>query len=198
VAPNISADDILALGVSPAEGERRIVLAAQRGDEEAFRELYQAYRDPIWTLINSLVGDPLQAQDILQNVFFKAFRGLGGFRFQSGLLTWIYRIAHNECRNHLRKRSVPFVPLEGVLGGREEIDRTRVTDRSKARKAALQAAVMELPFKMREVIVLKYLEDLSYKEMGRILGCPPGTVASRLNRALAELELRLRPFRRVL
>lgn len=198
MAPNISADDILALGVSPREGERRIVLAAQRGDEEAFRELYEAYRDPVWTVINSLVGDPLQAQDILQNVFFKAFRGLGGFRFQSGLLTWIYRIAHNECRNHLRKRSVPIVPLEAVLGGRDELDRTRVTDRSEARKAALQAAVMELPFKMREVIVLKYLEDLSYKEMGRILGCPPGTVASRLNRALTELECRLRPSRGVL
>ncbi|MGA2534313.1 MAG: sigma-70 family RNA polymerase sigma factor [Candidatus Aminicenantales bacterium] len=192
MAPNISSDETLALGAIPTEGERRIVLAAQRGDEEAFRELYQTYRDPIWTLINSLVGDPLQAQDLLQNVFFKAFRGLGGFRFQSGLFTWIYRIAHNECRNHLRKRSIPLLPLESVLGSQAEIDRTRVSDRSEARKAALRAAVMELPFKMREVIVLKYLEGLSYKEMSRILGCPPGTVASRLNRALTELEGRLR------
>jgi RNA polymerase sigma-70 factor (ECF subfamily) len=62
----------------------------------------------------------------------------------------------------------------------------------------LQNAVRQLPFKMREVIVLKYLEDLSYKEMSRILGCPPGTVASRLNRALAELEVRLRPFQGLL
>jgi RNA polymerase sigma-70 factor (ECF subfamily) len=198
VAPIFSSDETLALGVLPTEGERRIVAAAQRGDEEAFRELYQAYRDPIWTLINSLIGDPLQAQDILQNVFFKAFRGLGGFRFQSGLLTWIFRIAHNECRNHLRKRIVPFLPLEAVLGSQDEIERTRAADRSEARKAALRAAVMDLPFKMREVIVLKYLEDLSYKEMSRILGCPPGTVASRLNRALAELEWRLRPSRGLL
>jgi RNA polymerase sigma-70 factor (ECF subfamily) len=193
VAPNIYSDETLTLGALPTEGERRIVLAAQRGDDEAFRELYQTYRDPIWTLINSLIGDPLQAQDILQNVFFKAFRGLGGFRFQSGLFTWIYRIAHNECRNYLRKRSVPFVPLEAVLGSRDEIDRTRVSDRTEARKAALRAAVMELPFRMREVIVFKYIEGLSYKEMSRILGCPAGTVASRLNRALAELEGRLRP-----
>lgn len=193
MAPNISSGETLALGALPTEGERRIVLAAQRGDEDAFRELYQTYRDPIWALINSLVGDPLQAQDLLQNVFFKAFRGLGGFRFQSGLFTWIYRIAHNECRNHLRKPRVPFVPLEAVLGSQDEIDRARVSDRSEARKAALRAAVMELPFKMREVIVFKYLEGLSYKEMSRILGCPPGTVASRLNRALAELEGRLRP-----
>ena len=198
VAPDISFDETLAPGALPAEGERRIVLAAQRGDEEAFRELYQTFRDPIWALVNSLIGDPLQAQDILQNVFFKAFRGLGGFRFQSGLFTWIYRIAHNECRNHLRKRNVPFIPLEAVLGSQDEIDRARVFDRSEARKAALRAAVMELPFKMREVIALKYLQDLSYKEMSRILGCPPGTVASRLNRALAELEVRLRPSRGLL
>jgi RNA polymerase sigma-70 factor (ECF subfamily) len=198
VAPDISSDQILTLRALPVESERRIVLAAQRGDEEAFRALYQAYRDPIWALVNSLIGDSLQAQDVLQNVFLKAFRGLGGFRFQSCLFTWIYRIAHNECRNHLRKRSVPVIPLEAIFGSRDEIDRTRVSDGSETRKAALREAVRQLPFKMREVIVLKYLEDLSYKEMSRILGCPPGTVASRLNRALAELESHLRPFRGLL
>ncbi|MGA2362399.1 MAG: sigma-70 family RNA polymerase sigma factor [Candidatus Aminicenantales bacterium] len=198
MAPDVSSDQTLTLRAVPLEGERRLVLAAQRGDEEAFRELYQAYRDPIWILINTLIGDSLQAQDVLQNVFFKAFRGLGGFRFRSGLLTWIYRIAHNECRNHLRKRSVPVIPLEAILGSGDEIDRARIPDPSEARKAALRDAVMQLPFKMREVIVLKYVEDLSYKEMSRILGCPPGTVASRLNRALAELESRLRPFRELL
>ena len=57
---------------------------------------------------------------------------------------------------------------------------------------------MQLPFKMREVVVLKYLEGLSYEEMSRMLGCAPGTVASRLNRALTELEELLRPFRRFL
>ena len=171
------------------------MLAARRGDVEAFRELYRAYRDPVWTLVVSLVGDSSQAQDVMQNVFFKAFRGLGGFRFQSGLFTWIYRIAHNECRNHLRKRDVPHIPLEAIVGSREEIEGTRVSDREEMRKAALRSAVKHLPFKMREVVILKYQEDLSYTEMSRVLGCPPGTVASRLNRALAELEMRLRPFK---
>lgn len=171
------------------------MLAARRGDAEAFRELYHAYRDRVWTVVVSLVGDPLQAQDVLQVVFFKAFRSLGSFRFQSGLFTWIYRIAHNECRNHLRKRDVAHIPLEAIVGSREEIDGTRVSDREEMRKAALRSAVKQLPFKMREVVVLKYQEDLSYTEMSRILGCPLGTVASRLNRALAELEMRLRPFK---
>lgn len=174
------------------------MLAARRGDADAFRELYSAYRDPIWTLVVSLVGDSSQAQDVMQNVFFKAFRGLGGFRFQSGLFTWIYRIARNECLNHLRRREVPYVPLEDVLGCGDEIDRARVSDLEEARRAALRDAVKHLPLKMREVVVLKYVEDLSYTEMSRILGCPPGTVASRLNRTLAELETRLRPFKGLL
>jgi RNA polymerase sigma-70 factor (ECF subfamily) len=171
------------------------VLAARRGDADAFRELYRAYRDPVWTLVVSLVGDSTQAQDVMQNVFFKAFRGLGGFRFQAGLFTWIYRIAHNECLNHLRRREIPYIPLEAIVGSREEIESDRASDREERRKAALREAVKRLPFKMREVVVLKYVEDLSYMEMSRILACPPGTVASRLNRALAELETLLRPIK---
>ncbi len=198
MASTISCEQTLTLKAPPGERERKIALAARRGDEEAFRALYEAYRDPIWALINYLIGDSLQAQDVLQNVFLKTFQGLGGFRFQSCLSTWIYRIACNECRNHFRKRSVPVIPLEAILGTSDEIDPRAVSGRSEMRKAALRNAVRQLPFKMREVIVLKYLEDLSYKEMSRILGCPPGTVASRLNRALAELEARLRPFRGVL
>jgi RNA polymerase sigma-70 factor, ECF subfamily len=192
MAPYVCPGQTVALRAHPGERERSIVLAARRGDAEAFRELYRAYRDPVWTLVISLVGDPSQAQDVMQNVFFKAFRGLGGFRFQSGLFTWIYRIAHNECRNHLRKRNSPYVPLEAIRGGGDEIDKARVSDMEEARRIAIRDAVRQLPFKMREVIILKYQEGLSYKEMSRILGCAPGTVASRLNRALVELEYRLR------
>jgi RNA polymerase sigma-70 factor (ECF subfamily) len=195
VASEGCSDQAVGLRVLPGERERHIVLAARRGDADAFRELYRAYRDPVWTLVVSLVGDSSQAQDVMQNVFFKAFRGLGGYRFQSGLFTWMYRIAHNECLNHLRRREVPHVPLEAIVGSGREIDKARVSDLEEARRAALRDAVKQLPFKMREVVVLKYVEDLSYTEMSRILGCPPGTVASRLNRALAELEMRLRPFK---
>lgn len=191
--PSVSTGQSLPLrALAGEEDERVIVLAARRGDEEAFRDLYEAHREPVWRLINSLVGDPVQAQDVLQNVFLKAFRGLAGFRFQSCLLTWIYRIARNECLNHLRKRDAELFSLASIVGGRDEINGTRVSHAQQERQAALRDAVLQLPFKMREVIVLKYMHDLSYKEIGRVLGCPTGTVASRLARALAELESRLR------
>ena len=196
------------MGLTPAgarawaERERDLVAAivagGRDGDESAFRELYQTYHRRIWTLVLYSIGDPLQAQDIFQTVFFKAFQGLHAFRFQSGLFTWIYRIARNECLNHLRRRGTPAIPLEAIVGSGDEIDAKAVPpgpDARAERDAVLRQAVMRLPLKLREVVVLKYLEGLSYEEMSRALGCAPGTVASRLNRALAELGDRLQSFR---
>ncbi len=177
------------------------MFAVQRGDPEAFRELYDAYRERIYNLVTYSIGDPLQTQDVLQTIFLKVFRGLRGFRFQSSLSTWIYRIAHNECQNYHRAWRAPHVPLEAILGSHHEIDTRPVSHEQHARQerdVILQQALMQLPFKMREVVVLKYVEGLSYDEIGRVLGCAPGTVASRLNRALTELEERLRPFKRLL
>jgi RNA polymerase sigma-70 factor, ECF subfamily len=184
-----------------AADERTVVQAAQRGEPGAFRAIYNSYRLRVYGLALYSVCDPAQAQDVLQGVFLKVFRGLNRFRFQSSLGTWIYRIAHNECREHHRRRKTPFVPLEAILGSADEVDPTANSHDQHARRERdliIQQAVMELPLKMREVVVLKYVEGLSYDEMARILGCAPGTIASRLNRALTELESRLRPFSRVL
>jgi RNA polymerase sigma-70 factor (ECF subfamily) len=181
--------------------ERDLVLAAQRGDANAWREIYRTYREKVWSLVVYSIGDSLQAQDVLQTVFLKVFRGLKSFRFQSSLATWIYRIAHNECQDHHRRRGVPHVPLEAILGTSIEIDpRPGSEDQQvrRERQLIIQRALMQLSFKLRTVIVLKYVEGLSYQEMSRVLRCAPGTVASRVNRALAELEERLRPFRGIL
>lgn len=187
--------------VSGREQERHLIQAVQRGDSAAFRELYDDYRERIYNLVAYSIGDPLQTQDVLQTIFLKVFRGLANFRFQSSLSTWIYRIAHNECHNHHRTRRATHVPLEAILGSNHEMDTKPISHEQhvrKERETIIQQTLMQLPFKMREVVVLKYIEGLSYEEMGRILRCAPGTVASRLNRALTELEERLRPLRRML
>lgn len=185
--------DGAALAGPLADGrEVRLIEAARGGDEDAVRELYAAYQRPVWALVVSLVGDPLLAQDIVQTVFFKAFRGLRGFRFRSTLLTWLYRIARNECRSQARRRAPKSVPLDSILGSRYEAADGPAAGADEAADA-LRRAVASLPFKLREVVVLKYREGLSYEEMSRVLGRPAGTVASRLNRALAELGTRLGP-----
>jgi len=183
------------------EQERSLVLAVQSGDAGAARELYHRYREQVYNLVVYSIGDPVHAQDLLQTVFMKVFRGLPRFRFQSSLATWIYRITHNECQDHHRHRSAVHVPLEAILGSPAEIDSGPLSDHQHAieeRGAIVRRAVMRLPLKMREVIVLRYVEGLSYEDMGRVLRCAPGTVASRLSRALTELEERLRPFGRLL
>ena len=183
------------------ERERSVVLAAQRGDASAFRELYEAYRERVYSLAIYSTGDDSQAQDLVQAVFLSIFRGLRSFRFQSSFSTWVYRIAHNECQNCHRRRRADVVPLEAILGGSDEIDPNPISDAQHARRecqSIVQQAVMQLPFQMREAVVLRYVEGLSYEEIAKVLGCAPGTVASRLSRALAELEERVRPFRRFL
>jgi RNA polymerase sigma-70 factor (ECF subfamily) len=178
--------------------EREAVRAIQGGDLEPFRALYNAYYERVYNQVVYLIGDELQAQDLLQSIFLKVFRGLRNFRFGSSLSTWIYRIAHNECQDFHRRRIASLVPLETILGKSDEMDSQPLSDDQHARHESLgiiHRAVMQLPLKLREVVVLRYLEDLSYGEIGSVLSCSPGTVASRLSRALEALEERLCPFR---
>ena len=181
--------------------ERNIIAAAQRGDRAAFKSLYDRYRDRIYNLIFYSMGDELSAEDVLQIVFVKVYRGLPRFRFEASLATWIYRITLNECLNQQRGRGVQHIPFEALLGSDEELDTGAAADLQHAegeRREIVHRAVMELSPKLRAVVALKYLDGLSYEEIASVLECSPGTVASRLNRALSELEARLRPLRRLL
>src|SRR5215471_6489326 len=83
--------------------EREVVARAARGDRDAFRAIYETYSERILNLIYYWLGDRLAAEDVLQIVFMKVYRGLSGFRFEAALSTWIYRIALNECQNQSRR-----------------------------------------------------------------------------------------------
>jgi RNA polymerase sigma-70 factor (ECF subfamily) len=181
--------------------ERATVIAAQQGDRDAFKALYERYRDRVYNIIFYSMGDEITAEDMLQIVFVKIYLGLPNFRFEASLATWIYRITLNECLNQQRRRGLQHIPFEALLGSDEELDTGAAADLQHAegeRREIVHRAVMELSPKLRAVVALKYLEGLSYDEIASVLECSPGTVASRLNRALSELEARLRPLRRLL
>lgn len=181
--------------------ERDFVDAARRGDRGAFKVLYDRYRDRVYNIAFYSLGEALWAEDVLQIIFLKIYRGLPGFRYEAALSTWIYRIAVNECQNQLQRRGARHVPLDAILGSEEEFDQQDLPDArhlERERDQILRDAVMDLSPKLRSVVVLKYVEGLAYDEIARVLDCAPGTVASRLNRALAELETRLRPLKRIL
>ena len=181
--------------------ERATIVAAQQGDRDAFKVLYERYRDRVYNIIFYSMGDELRAEDVLQIVFVKIYQGLPKFRFEASLATWIYRIVLNESLNQQRGRSAQHVPFEALLGSDEELDSGAAADLQHAegeRREIVHRAVMELSPKLRAVVALKYLDGLSYQEIATVLDCSPGTVASRLNRALTQLEARLRPLRRLL
>src|SRR5215212_1891243 len=181
--------------------ERDLVVAAQRGDRAAFKALYDRYRDRVYNFVFYALGEELWAEDVLQIVFIKIYKGLPSFRFEAAIATWMYRIATNECLNQQQRRGAQYVPFEAILGSDDEFDAAVPPDIEHAdreRREIIHGAMMELSPKLRSVVALKYLEGLSYEEIAAVLDCAPGTVASRLNRALEQLEARLRPLRRLL
>ena len=187
--------------IQPDLEERELVKAAQTGDRAAFRALFERHRDRVYNLAFYSLGEALWAEDLVQIVFLKVYCGLASFRQEATFATWVYRITLNECQNQLRRRTAKYVPFEAILGSDEELDSGELPDAEhlgRERRRIIQNAVMDLSPKLRTVVVLKYVEGLSYDEIARVLNCAPGTVASRLNRALADLETRLHPLRRIL
>ena len=174
--------------------ERDLILAAQRGETAAFKDLYEGYKDRIFNLICYTLNDVHQAEDVLQSVFVKVFQALPFFRLESSFLTWIFRVALNECKNANRRRRI-FTPFEAVHG--ETLDPAPgqdLVESSRQLSRLLKEAVRRLKPKYRVVILLKYVEEMSYDEIAAALSCSPGTVASRLSRALEILHERLRSF----
>jgi len=174
--------------------ETSLIAAAQQGDREAFRQLYEHFRDKIYNLIHYWLRETQQAEDVLQTVFLKAFQSLPLFRGESSFLTWIYRITLNECKNAKTRRRV-WVSLSEIVQRPEELDpglspdQLHYVDRQ---ARSVRAALLKLKPKYREVVLMKYQEELSYEEVAEILGVSVGTVASRLHRAVKILESILR------
>jgi len=191
---------------------RCLIEGCQKGDREAFRRLFEAYKDRIWSIAIHYSRDDVSARDITQQVFLKLFSSIVQFRHDSAFETWLYRLVVNACldEKRVRRRYLSFDLSEtGRDGTDDAVDQIGFAERNLRspvhsriseqedlyRKLeisdAVKAAVRELRPKLRIAILLKYFEGLSYEEMARVLGCSTGTVASRLNRGHKELARRL-------
>ncbi|HKV41062.1 MAG TPA: RNA polymerase sigma factor [Blastocatellia bacterium] len=181
--------------------EAGLIRDACRGDSSAFKAIYDRYGTRIYNLIFYWFGDDAVAEDLLQIVFMKAFQGLPAFRHDSSLSTWLYRIALNQCTNHARRGGGRYAPLDAILGSDHELAPGPLPDEHQAlteKQEIVAQAVRSLSPKLRAVVVMRYNDGLSYDEIAEILGCSPGTVASRLSRALSQLDAKLRPLRSIL
>ena len=177
--------------------DERVIKDCQRGDREAFRLLFEAYKDRVFSIaIYSFHGDQTVAGDVTQQIFLKLLTSIGQFRGESQFTTWLHRLAVNTCIDEQRRR-------KRYLGFGETADlhnpgERRPPERRYERKEladSVKAAISELKPKFRMPVMLKYVEGLSYEEIAEVLGCSKGTVASRLNRGHKELARRLAHLR---
>jgi RNA polymerase sigma-70 factor (ECF subfamily) len=171
--------------------ERELVAACQRGERDAFRELFETYKDKVYSIALRYSCDGAAAMDIAQDTFLKLFSSIRDFRGEASFETWVYRLVVNSCMDH-KRRSWRLIPIADELLAALETPADSLDEvlREEARHR-VQAAVERLAPDLRMVVVLRYTEGLSYEQIAEVLSCSPGTVASRLNRAHHVLERRL-------
>jgi RNA polymerase sigma-70 factor, ECF subfamily len=179
-----------------------VLEACRRGDSEAFRALYEAYKDRVYSIaFHFFQADPDAAGEVTQQVFLKVMRGIGRFRGDAAFSTWVYRLVVNACVDRSRGRRAAAVGTDAVaLDTMAAVAEPSHEERLASREVAstVRRAIAALPPKLRAAILLRYFEDLSYTDMAAALNCSIGTVASRLSRGHRLLAKRLAPVRTML
>jgi RNA polymerase sigma-70 factor (ECF subfamily) len=189
----MSASQVLTPGL-PATRDYDLADRHRYGDESAFRELYDRFSPMVYNLSLRLSGDPMRAQDLSQEIFLRVFKGLPRYRGGSSLKTWIYRIALNHCRGRLGRRGLQVEDWSVEQWERGPADPARGPEevllaRDSGRRVA--AALLELPVRYREAVVLRDLEGLAYEEIAAVLRVRTGTVRSRIARGRDRLRVLL-------
>ena len=174
-----------------------VLEACRSGDAEAFRLLFESYKDRVYSIALSFFnGDVATADDVTQQVFIKLMTQISQFQGRSQFSTWLYRLVTNACLDHRRGlRRFLFQQdtreLE-VPDARRSVESRFIADQI---EGEIRQAIAALKPKLRIAVLLKYFDDLSYDEMASALGCSRGTVASRLNRGHRILAQRLSHLR---
>jgi RNA polymerase sigma-70 factor, ECF subfamily len=165
--------------------EAALVRAARNGDREAFMQLVRAHQAGVRAFAHGLVGDRMLAEDIAQEAFLRAWRGLAAFRGDAGFATWLYAITRRAALDQLRRPALRTVPVDqaAALADRRAGDPVLRGD--------LERALQALEPVQREAFLLVVVLGLSYQEAGDLMGCPAGTVASRVFRARTRLAAAL-------
>ncbi|MDV3238398.1 MAG: RNA polymerase sigma factor RpoE [Gammaproteobacteria bacterium] len=183
--------------------DQLLVERVQQGDKTAFDLLVRKYQHKIVQLVTRYLRDPVEALDVSQEAFIKAYRALPSFRGDSAFYTWLYRIAINTAKNHLvaQSRRPPSDDIDaqdaeqfaGDTGLKEYATPEHMVLRDEIEQT-IAAAIEDLPEELRTAITLREFEGLSYEEIAAAMDCPIGTVRSRIFRAREAIETRLKPL----
>lgn len=183
--------------------DQELVERVQAGDKKAFDLLVLKYHNRIVKLVSRFVHDPVEAQDVAQEAFIKAYRAIGGFRGESAFYTWLYRIATNAAKNYLvsQSRRPPAVGVDAMEAEQYAVD-TRLKEKDTPEglvvtdelKALIFRTIESLPDDLKEAITLREIECMSYEDIALVMGCPVGTVRSRIFRARDAIDQKIAPL----
>jgi RNA polymerase sigma-70 factor, ECF subfamily len=184
--------------------DQEVVLLARNGREAAYRELVRRYERPVFALLYRMVRDRELAEDLAQETFIKALNAIDSYRPEFKFSSWIFKIANNAAIDHLRRRELDTLSLDGSphaetpeamqatalqIGARQESPLDAVEARELG--GAIEAAIGRLRPEYRSCILLRHVEGRAYEEIAEILDLPLGTVKTYIHRARNELRLAL-------
>jgi RNA polymerase sigma-70 factor (ECF subfamily) len=188
--------------------DQEVVLLARGGREAAYRELVRRYERPVFALLYRMVRDRELAEDLAQETFVKALNAIDSYRPEFKFSSWIFKIANNAAIDHLRRRELDTLSLDGSphaetpeamqatalqIGARQESPLDTVE--AKELGGAIEAAIGRLRPEYRACILLRHVEGRAYEEIAEILDLPLGTVKTYIHRARNELRLALAHLR---
>lgn len=183
--------------------DQDLVRRVQNGERAAFDRLVRKYQHRVAHLVARYVRAPAEVEDVVQEAFIKAYRGLANFRGESAFYTWLYRVAINTAKNH-RVSTGRRVPDHGVdASDAEQYDvGTLLQENATPERQALTGeigrtvhrAIEGLPGELHQAIMLYERDGLSYEQIAEVMACPVGTVRSRLFRAREQINRQLRPL----
>ena len=186
--------------MTASDTDQQLVQRAQRGDLRAFDLLVLKYQGRIGALVSRYIADAGEVEDVTQEAFIKAYRALSKFRGDSAFYTWLYRIAANAAKNHLvAKGRRPGA--DATIEDAEVFDDGGLVSETSSPEAmamgdelaaVVEQALQSLPEELRAALTLRELEGLSYDDIAEVLGCPFGTVRSRIFRAREAIDEQVR------
>jgi RNA polymerase sigma factor (sigma-70 family) len=169
-----------------------IIGRAIEGDQRAYQELMNRYKSQIYSLMYRMVHSSAESEDLVQEAFMKAFTSLRNFNYEYAFSTWLYKIATNNCIDHLRKKKLHTLSIDAPIAYKDTTYNIEIPDLTyypekeimrNERSSIIKVAIDELPEKYKTVILLRHSEELSYEEIAVMLKIPIGTVKARIFRA---------------
>ncbi|MDA0830684.1 MAG: RNA polymerase sigma factor RpoE [Proteobacteria bacterium] len=190
--------------MSEREKDNFLVLRVQRGDKVAFELLFTKYQRRVSRLVSRFIRSEAEVEDVVQDSFIKAYKALANFRGDSAFYTWLYRIAVNTAKNYLvaaSKRPISLSQFE--KNDDDDFEEDRFISNSTTPESELitkqiaetvNKTIDELPADLREAIMLREIEGMSYEDIAEAMECPIGTVRSRIFRAREAISQKIKPM----